>query len=209
MQKVLSLISFVLVRLILAYSTYQACLKTCPHCKSPSQIDGAAWCLTTRPGKLSRLQFKHFFNELPTPQFLLPPSHRNYRTLEFDIAMSQFPRIFEKDSISWIRWSCDDCDGGEGDENRGRKNQTDVFDFFDAIFVTHREFSMIAMREGGVCGWLGDKNRDWKKSKWRFQFFQWWFPSPHFPHQQFWEFKILRTVWRRRNIANSMVLRLQ
>ncbi len=33
--------------------------------------------------------------------------------------------------IRWLHW-------GRGDENRDRKSQTDVFDFFGVIFVTHR-----------------------------------------------------------------------
>ncbi len=62
-----------------------------------------------------------FFNILPT--FLIffscdfryaPPlaySHRNCGTLELDIAMSKFPKMFDEDSISRIRGSCD-CEGG-------------------------------------------------------------------------------------------------
>ncbi len=64
--------------------------------------------------------------------------HRNRRTRKFDIAMSKFPKMFE-DSVSPIRGFCGDCDKG-GDENRNRRNQTNIFDFFGAIFVTHQEF---------------------------------------------------------------------
>ncbi len=94
---------------------------------------------------MSRPHFKCFFNILPTFSilsaaiFISPLSHRNRGTLEFDIAMSKFPKMFDEDSISQIRGSCDDCDGGGGgrvDENCGQKNQTDVFNFFGAIFVT-------------------------------------------------------------------------
>ncbi len=73
--------------------------------------------------------------------------------------------------------------------------------------------AMITM-EGGLCGWLSDENRGWKienvssifsstiliagpSNSWHCVFVQ-----------HFWESKIFKNVWRRRNIANSRVLRL-
>ncbi len=47
-----------------------------------------------------------------------------------------------------------------------------------------------------------------KKSNRCFRFFRAWFSSPSFLHQQFWEFKILKNVQRRHNIANSRILQL-
>ncbi len=47
---------------------------------------------------------------------------------------------------------------GGGEENRGQKNQTnDVFDFFDAIFVTHRRSCADCsgeVRWGGGSVWV-------------------------------------------------------
>ncbi len=76
-----------------------------------------------------------------------------------------------------------------------KKNQTDVFVFFGAIFVNHRgscDDCNGEVRWGGgsmcVVGW--QKSRTKKLN--RFRFFRPWFLSLNFPHQQFWEFKILK-----------------
>ncbi len=71
------------------------------------------------PGDLSRPPFKHFF-QCPADVFdffgrdfhYRHPSHLNHGTLEFDIAMSKFPKMFDEDSILRIPGSCDDCGGG-------------------------------------------------------------------------------------------------
>ncbi len=91
--------------------------------------------------------------------------------------------MFDKDSISRIRGSCDECK--EGDENQGLKNQTDVFDFFGAIFITYQESCDDCDGGGGKCisNWVTKIAT--KKSNRRFQFFRPWFLWPNFPHQQF------------------------
>ncbi len=82
------------------------------------------------------------------------------------------------------------------------------FDFFGGIIITHRRSYDDCDWGRGVCGWLGDKNCD-RKNHTIFDFFGCDFRHPISPHQQFWEFKILKTVWQRRNITNSRVLRLR
>ncbi len=139
----------------------------------------------------------------------LPHSHRNLETFEFEIAMSKFPRMFDEDSISQIWGSCDNCNGEEGDKNRGQKNQTAVFDFWTQFLSPIQGSVMIAMGMGGVVGWVTKIATE--KIKPRFRFFWLWFLSPKFPYQQFWSFenKILKTVWRRRNIVNLRILQLR
>ncbi len=139
-------------------------------------------------------------------------SHHNHRILEFDTAMSKFLKMFYEDSISQIRGSCDACDEEGGDKNCDQKNQTDISYFFGSIFITHR----------GSCddcdwGWGGGKERvggcvmkiATKKIKPTFSIFWLWFSSPSFLDQQFWEFKILKNVGRRHNIANLRILQLR
>ncbi len=46
--------------------------------------------------------------------------------------------------------------GWLGDENHNRRNQTDVFDFFDMIFITHRGSCDDCDGREGEC--LGDEN---------------------------------------------------
>ncbi len=60
------------------------------------------------------------------------------------------------------------------DENRGQENQTDVFDYFGAIFVTHQgSCDDCDRRVGGVVyGWLGDENRDRNNQTNVFNFFR-------------------------------------
>ncbi len=94
---------------------------------------------------------------------------------------------------------------GEGVKIAAEKIKPTFSNFFGAIFVTYRGFCDDCDGvEGGVVGWR--KSRPEKSN--RFRFFRMWFSSPNFPHQRFWEFKILKNVGRRHNIANSRVLRL-
>ncbi len=97
---------------------------------------------------------------------------------------------------------------GGGDENRSWKNQTGIFDFFAAIFVIHRVSCDDRDGGGWSVGWLADENRDQKNRTDVFNFFGRDFCNLIFL-PTVWEFKILKTVWRRCNIANSRVLRLR
>ncbi len=101
--------------------------------------------------------------------FVTPPPQCNCWTLEFDIALSKFPKMFDEDSISQIRASCYNCDVEGGGQKSRQKNQTDVFDFLEQFSSPIEGPAMIAM-EVELCGWLGDKNRIPKKSNRRFGF---------------------------------------
>ncbi len=68
---------------------------------------------------------------------------------------------------------------------------------------------MIAMGEGGRSVWLGDENCNRRNRTYVFNFFGGDFCQLIFLHCQFWEFKILKTVWRWCIIANSSILRLR
>ncbi len=97
---------------------------------------------------------------------------------------------------------------GGGDENRSWKNQTNVFYYFGSIFC-HPSSVLWWLRFGGRM-WLGDKNDNQKNRAYVFDIFLAMIFVTQFPppfHQQFWEFKIIKTVWRRLKIANSRVVR--
>ncbi len=123
-------------------------VKAHPHCKSPAQIGGAA-----RPsglmsvdlaGRLVSSALKHFFQRpadfpiFSVAIFFTSPSHHNHGTLQFEIAMSKFPKMFDEGSISRIQGPCNDCDWGE----RGvMKITSNIFENF--------KFSKLLMKEIG------------------------------------------------------------
>ncbi len=161
-----------------------------------------------------------------------------------------------------LRW-LDNYAGERGDKNRGQKSQTDVFDFFGAIFITHRwscddcngarecvgglvtkialkksidsfDFfgTLLVPNRGSCddCNWgRGECVGGWemkittKKIEPTFSIFSaaiFVIQVPPFTIagtsnsrywvfvQHFWEYKIYKNVWRRRNIVNSRALRL-
>ncbi len=69
--------------------------------------------------------------------------------------------MFDEDSISLIRGSCDDCDWGRGEAVGGwlmkiatKKNQTNGFDFFGAIPIEGSVMIVMGRRRGCVSNWL-------------------------------------------------------
>ncbi len=141
------------------------------------QLGRAAWCLTTRLGDLCRPHCKRFFFQRPANIFSF---------FSHDFCYSHPPIVIAGPLNSILRWvnsqkyltkiQCREFEGPAmimmgrkvGDENRGWKNQTDVFDFFGAIFIAHRG-SCDDYDGGGVVGWW--KSRPKKNRNDVFDFF--------------------------------------
>ncbi len=85
---------------------------------------------------------------LPHP----PPSHRDRGTLEFDIAMNKFPKMFDEDSILRIRGPCDDCDCGWRVTKIVAEKIILTFRFFLALFFRHPLRPCDDCDEGGSVG---------------------------------------------------------
>ncbi len=111
--------------------------------------------------------------------FCYPHSHCNRGTLEFDILMSKFPKMFDENSVSRLRW--------EGWKSQPKKIKPTMFLIFSVLSLSPIEGpTMIAMvsweREGG-CGWV--IKIAIKKLNRRFRFFRLWFSSSISPINSF------------------------
>ncbi len=116
--------------------------------------------------------------------------------------------MFDDDSILRIHGTCDGCDGEERGQKSLPKESNWRFSFRCDFHHPSRVLWWLRWeRRECVGGWVTKIVT--KEIKPTFRFFWLWFLSPNFPHQQFWEFKILETVWWRRNIINLRVLRLR